>query len=249
MKETDVFMPLYIGDYLGDTMHLTGPMHGAYLLLIMYYWRRGPLPADDSTLATIARTEMADWTETVRDPVMAFFTRDGDMLKHVGLEERKAASLDKMASLSGRGRAGAEKRWGNRVKSKPKHDAANAQAMPKNANSESESYIESKDSIASLPSEAPPTKAAQVSKRGTRLPDDWQPGEADKRFAVDLGLGPNVTADRFRDHWHAAAGATATKLDWRAAWRTWCRREVEFKGLKPSALADPEQPTPPQKFL
>ena len=30
----------------------------------------------------------------------------------------------------------------------------------------------------------------------------------------------------FADHWHAAAGASAAKLDWPATWRNWCRNSV-----------------------
>ena len=56
------YMPLYVADYLADTAHLGAVEHGAYLLLIMNYWQRGkPLPADDVRLARIARVDASQW--------------------------------------------------------------------------------------------------------------------------------------------------------------------------------------------
>jgi len=92
MSSNDTWMPLYIGDYLGDTMELDGAQHGAYLLLLMYYWRNGPLPADDVKLAQIARTDLRLWKKTVGPVVKAFFTENGGRLhqKRCDLELAKA---------------------------------------------------------------------------------------------------------------------------------------------------------------
>src|SRR5271166_7046271 len=56
------WMPLYIADYLADTAHLRAAESGAYLHLIMHYWRHGSLPDDDSQLTTIAKMYPDEWS-------------------------------------------------------------------------------------------------------------------------------------------------------------------------------------------
>jgi len=56
-------MPLYVADYLADTGHLTTEEHGAYMLLIMHYWRRGGLPANDEQLARICKMTNKDFSQ------------------------------------------------------------------------------------------------------------------------------------------------------------------------------------------
>lgn len=68
--------------------------------------------------------------------------------------------------------------------------------------------------------DAPPTKP----KRAMRLPDDWTVSEAGRAYANGLGLNPDKIAEAFVDYWRAQGGANARKLDWDAAYRTWCRR-------------------------
>src|SRR3954469_11371826 len=81
------WMPLYVGDYLGDTGHLTTTQHGAYLLLMMHYWRKGGLPDDDKQLSKITKLPFKIWAE-YRETLQDFFHEaGGDPWKHKRIEE------------------------------------------------------------------------------------------------------------------------------------------------------------------
>ncbi|WP_249085591.1 helix-turn-helix domain-containing protein [Parasaccharibacter sp. TMW2.1890] len=76
----------------------------------------------------------------------------------------------------------------------------------------------------------PPTpqpKKSTASKRGHRLPDDWQPSQELIDYANERNLDPQREAEDFRDYWHSKPGAGGVKLDWAATWRTWCRRSAD----------------------
>ena len=62
-KKTDIWMPLYIGDYLAETMSFTTEQHGAYIRLLMACWREQgkPLSGTDEDLATITGLTIARW--------------------------------------------------------------------------------------------------------------------------------------------------------------------------------------------
>lgn len=38
-----------------------------------------------------------------------------------------------------------------------------------------------------------------------------------------------VEAEKFRDHWVAKTGKDATKADWLATWRNWCRSDIAHR--------------------
>jgi uncharacterized protein YdaU (DUF1376 family) len=86
------WMPLYVGDYLGDTGHLTTTQHGAYLLLMMHYWRKGELPDDDRQLSKIAKLPLKTWCE-YRPTLQDFF--------HAGWKHKRIdAELERMMRVS-----------------------------------------------------------------------------------------------------------------------------------------------------
>ena len=100
-------MPLHIGDYLADTGHLRTIEHGAYFLILMQYWRSGPLPDDDARLASIARLSRKEWSE-MSPTIRAMFTSDGIILRQKRADKERA----KASELSDKRRQVAEARWG-----------------------------------------------------------------------------------------------------------------------------------------
>ncbi len=107
MSKTATWMPLYIGDYLADTMHLEAREHGAYLLLLMHYWRNGPLPDDDRALAGIARVDRKTWTADTGLIVRGFFTAADGKLRQKRLDAERFDADENSAKK----RAAADLRW------------------------------------------------------------------------------------------------------------------------------------------
>lgn len=67
-------------------------------------------------------------------------------------------------------------------------------------------------------------------RRGSRLPADWKIPEdwktEAKRIRPDWhDQHIERIADGFRDYWIAKTGQSATKADWLATWRNWCRND------------------------
>ena len=79
---------------------------------------------------------------------------------------------------------------------------------------------------------APPTlfdDQKPSAKRATRIDPKWQPSEESFTFCQSLGLHPPGVLASFRDYWIAASGSKATKLDWEATFRNWCRNDRNAK--------------------
>ena len=108
VSKTDIWMPLYIGDYLAGTRRLSTLQHGAYLLLLMEYWRSGPLPDDDEQLAVIAGMDARSWRAQATS-VRRFFTPGSDGLLH---QKRADIELARTAAIQAKRRSAARARHG-----------------------------------------------------------------------------------------------------------------------------------------
>jgi uncharacterized protein YdaU (DUF1376 family) len=71
------WMPVYIGDYLRDTPHLTAEQHGAYLLILFAMWgsEDGTLPL--AALPRVSKVHPARWARTW-SAIQSMFIVDGD---------------------------------------------------------------------------------------------------------------------------------------------------------------------------
>ena len=93
------WMPLYVGDYLGDTGHLTTAQHGAYLLLMMHYWRKGDLPDDDRQLSKITKLPLKTWCEY--RPTLQDFFCEGWKHKRIDVELAKMMRVSQQRAIAG----------------------------------------------------------------------------------------------------------------------------------------------------
>ncbi len=101
------YMKLYIGDYLGDTQHLTCLEHGAYILLIMAYWQNGgPLKNDPKLLRRLTKTSPKEFRKCSEN-VLKMFQTTGSILVHKRIEKE----LTERSQVSISARDAANARW------------------------------------------------------------------------------------------------------------------------------------------
>lgn len=93
------WMPLYVGDYLGDTGHLTTAQHGAYLLLMMHYWRKGELPDDDRQLSKITKLPLKTWCDY--RPTLQDFFHSGWRHKRIDAELERMLRVSEKRAIAG----------------------------------------------------------------------------------------------------------------------------------------------------
>jgi uncharacterized protein YdaU (DUF1376 family) len=89
------WMPLYIGNFIADTMHLGATETGIYIRLLMHCWQHGSIPRDDRALARISHCDPRLWHQ-YRETVLQFFdVVDASTMsnKRVALERLRAEKI------------------------------------------------------------------------------------------------------------------------------------------------------------
>ena len=101
------WMPVFPGDELAETAHLSAEEFGAYQLLKMALWQHKTLPQDETRLARIARLDPAGWA-AVRPTLLPLF---GAGWTHEKLEQQRLAAEQGSEKKSAAAKKAAAKRW------------------------------------------------------------------------------------------------------------------------------------------
>ena len=112
-SKVDIWMPLSIGDYLADTSHLSTLQHGAYLLMLMHYWRKGPLPNDPATLANITKLPIDAWSINQAVLMQFYFLGDDGLLHQKRSDKERAEAIEKRSKSNKKAIRAANARWGH----------------------------------------------------------------------------------------------------------------------------------------
>lgn len=220
-------MPLWVSDFLGDTLDLDAAEIGAYMLLLMAQWQRGgdSLPNDQSKLKRVARCGR-NWPKVWGNLSRYFDVDDaGVYSQRLRLESQNVAAKREVNARNGA--------LGGKAKALKSKD----QVMPNATDSlernpsipEPEPYKETTNVVS-----APKRKA----KRACQIPDGWVPNDRNIQDATDRNFSQmeiDREADKFRNYCQAHG---KTYKDWNAAWRNWLGNARKYNGSPANATPD-----------
>lgn len=103
----EIWMPLYIGDLLADTMHLSNEELGAYVRLTMHAWRHGGIiPSDKKTLKNVTQL-----SPKKRQKIMSFFVEKDGALHHERLKSLHSEAIENQEKRRKQTAAASAARW------------------------------------------------------------------------------------------------------------------------------------------
>ena len=105
---TPPYVPIFVADYLGDTIELSIEEHGAYFLLLLTAWKQPScdLPDDDKKLSRICRVSLRKWKQ-IRVTMEEFWTVEGGRWKNERLQKERVY----VENRSNSAREAANARW------------------------------------------------------------------------------------------------------------------------------------------
>ncbi|MCP4356301.1 MAG: DUF1376 domain-containing protein, partial [Proteobacteria bacterium] len=165
----DIWMPIYINDYLADTMRLNAEKHGVYFLLMMDYWKHGYIPSDIEELSLIARVSPDN--KSLQYIIDNFFILKGDKYAHNRIDKELENANSRRITAVENGKKGGRPRKGNNPQDNPeKTHRLNVGKPRKNQQGNPQKSSSSSSSSSSLPT-TPTTKEEKKDSPPSPDPD------------------------------------------------------------------------------
>jgi len=220
------YLPLFTGDYLRDTQHLSMSEHGAFLKLLMFCWdQKGPAPLDERKLCGIVNARSGDEVEALRRVLSEFFVRmeDGYYNNRMQREVERSEVLSR--SRSDAGRKGYEAR-AKQLPSKSQAIAKQEHLSPSPSLSLTQDQTKEKKTKSTL-------GVAELVSVGVKKQhaEDWLRARKEKRLPLTLTALDGVKAEAEK------AGMTLPQAIAKAASEGW--GGFKAKWLTDSGAADP----------
>jgi uncharacterized protein YdaU (DUF1376 family) len=194
--KANIWMPLYIGDYLRDTTRLTTTQHGAYLLLIMDYWTSGPPPDDDTVLASITKLSTDEWDKVRPSLVGKFDVVDG-VWHHGRIDREIETSRKNKEAYKARSAKGIEARYGNKESLK--------QSLKQSLKEDDKQSL--KQSLKDAPSPSPSPSPSYTTSTSSSEEDNTQrsPSKNNRKSAAALAVisRPDDVSEATWEGWQA----------------------------------------------
>lgn len=222
-KSTDIWFPFYIGDYIADTMHLSAEEHGAYLLLIIHYWKnQKPIKNEPKTIQNIAKIKFKKLSN-----VLAFFEEKNGEFTHSRIEKEIAKARKNKELKSEAGKKGMEKRYNRTVTDVITEPQQNTYQTPNPSPSPTESIIIKDNNTKSIPpqySDAFEEFWKEYPKNGASKK------EAYKSFNKITGVTQNDLIATIRQY-SGYCQATATPIAHATTWLNQERWTINYRDL------------------
>ena len=250
--KVDVYLPLYVRDFLTSTIGWTAEERGHYLTLLMIQWDRGSLPAQPSDLERLSPGVAECW------PVLAckFPTCEDGTRKNAKLEEHRCRCVEIREKRSQAAKSAASGRWSgdaSRIANASQtHSKRIAKVCHPTSTSTSTSDTQSPATAEDFQPAAPVVATSDPPKRRNRS----QPKDA-IAWSFDFGWVGITPADREAwataypactldielvraTEWLKANPTKARKSNWRRFLVSWLTRSQDRGGTNRSAGKTPE---------
>jgi uncharacterized protein YdaU (DUF1376 family) len=247
----DVYLPLYVRDFLTSTIGWTAEERGHYLTLLMIQWDRGFLPAESNDLERLSPGVFQCWSMLAgKFPVCEDGTR-----RNAKLEEHRCRCVEIREKRSQAAKSAASGRWSgdaSRIANASQtHSKGTANGCHPTSTSTSTSNTSSPGGEESQQA-APVVATSEPPKRRTRSrPNDaicwdvetgWQGiTDADRNSWATAYPACTLDIELVRAaEWLRANPAKARKSNWRRFLVSWLTRSQDRGGTIRSAGKTPE---------